>query len=153
MLYKIIIITFLLLVTSCKSETKESVYENSFFKVILNDQCNKLVCIELINIKTSATFSAIPELVVYDDKIPVEGGLVNDYNRLIDNNIESDIENLYSCDSVYSVFTDSINLVFGQESRTVRKNNTINRRFDLGIYNSKLSDFMDGNYTLYAVEE
>ena len=149
-----IIISFLLLTASCIPETKEYVYENSVFRVKLKEQCKNLVGIEVFNLQTASTYSAIPELVVYDDGIPVEGGLVNDYNKLINNDIDSiSMEHIYSCVSVYSIFTDSIHLVFGQESQSLGQNKPTNRRLDLGIYDSKLPDFINGNYTLYAVEE
>ena len=148
-----VIVALLLLSASCITDTKVYIYENSVFRAILTEQCNKLVGMELINLQTGSTYSTSPELSVYDDGVPVEGGLVSDYNKLIDNNLyHENIEDLYSCDSIYDIHTDSINICFGQESKYLGEVKPPHRRFDLVIWKSKLPDFADGEYTLYAVK-
>lgn len=140
------ILALLFLFASCIVGEKEYIYENSNFRVILKEQCRKIVSMQLINLQTLSTYSAITDLIVYDDGIAVEGGIVVDYNTLLNNDIEScKIENLYSCDSLYDIHTDSVVMVLGLERGT-------HRRLDLAIYKSGLSDFRNGNYTLYAVE-
>ena len=140
------IIALLFLFASCIVGEKEYIYENSNFRVVLKEQCRKFICIELINRHTLSTYSAIPDLIIYDDGIAVEGGIVVDYNTLLNDDIKScKIEDLYSCDSLYDSHTDSIIVVFGQEKGT-------HKRLDLAIYKSSLFDFRNGNYTLYAVD-
>lgn len=155
MLYKLnIILGLFLLTVSCSSHTKEHVYENSLFRVILKEQCKKLIRIKLINLHNDSIYSALPELMVYDDGIPIEGGIVDDYNKIIDNDIDPyNMDSSFSCDSIYCIVTDSIHLVFGQESRSYGQNKPTNRRLYLGICNSELSSFVEGYYTLYAVKE
>lgn len=130
---------------SCASELNVYTYENSELRVVLKSDCDKITFIEMINKRNNSTYRAIPQLVMYDDEVPVEGGLVSDYNIMADY-ASLDIKNLYSCDSVYDIKTDSICLDFGQERIT-------HRRLDLYIYNSRLHDFIDGNYTLYVINK
>ena len=150
----IVIFVVLLLSITCIADMKESVYENSVFKVVLKERCNKLVYIELINRQTASTYSALPELIVYDDGVPVEGGLVADYNKLVNDDLNTcNTEDVYSCDSVYSIDADSIRICFGRESRSFGQTRYAYKRLDLNIRDSKLPDFIDGNYTLYIVKE
>lgn len=136
------------------SEAREYVYENYTLRVVIKEQCNKLVSIDLINRHTSSTYFAVPELMVSDDGMPVEGGLVADYNEIINNDLSScNTEDLFSCDSIYHIQTDSIDICFGQESRSLGQRTSALRRLDLSITNSKLPDFADGDYTLYAVKK
>ena len=143
-----------LILSSCVACTKDYVYENSVFRVVLKERNNELVSIELINRQTASTYSAIPKLMIYDDGLPLEGGLVADYNKLIDNDLNScSVEDLYSCDSVYGIEDDLITICFGRESRSLGQIESPNKRLDLNIRDSRLTDFVDGDYTLYTVKE
>ena len=130
------ILIFLLAFISCNvNNVHDVVYESSKFRVVLKVGHEKIDKIELMNRFTQTKISySNPELLVWDDGIPIEGGLIADYNTLLDRDI-------FSCDSIYEIETDSINMVFGLERIT-------NQRLDLSIIKSMLINCPVGDCTL-----
>ncbi len=138
---------------SCVADTKEYVYEYADLKVILKEQCNELVGMELINLQTSSRYFTVPILLLDEDGVPMEGELEYDCNAIIDDDIYSlSNDDIYMCDSLFKIETDSIIIYFEQESRCCGERKTP-RRLNLYIEHSKLRDFADGDYTLYAVKK
>ena len=141
------------LFSSCIADTKEYVYEYADFRVILTEQCKELVCMELINRQTSSRYSAVPILTLDEYGDLMEGEFEIDNNKIIGDDILSiSNDDIFSCDSLYHIETDSICIYFRQESRCLGEKKSP-RRLALYIDHSILRDFIDGDYTLYAVKK
>lgn len=133
-MHKLIIFTIGICLSCSNFNFSKSCYENEIFSVVLTRRNNIIVKLEIKNKDTQFTKSYHTQLILVDGEIP-EGSLQKDYNNPSE-------EILFYCDSAYCVNIKSINLVITLESI----NHT---RMNLIIYESKVSDYKDGLYTLY----
>ncbi len=121
-----------LLSSSCSLGMSFENYENDTYRIMLRQKSDNMVDFIILNKDTQSKMVCTPALVIIDGDIP-EGSLRVDHNRLD--------ECLYQCDSTYCINTDSISIAFALEVSN-------HKRLDLVIYNSRLQDFIDGDYTL-----
>ena len=133
LIYLIILITVLLSFSFSSGITFEN-YENDTYRIILRQQSDSIVDFIIINKNTHSELAYTLKLDIIEGEVPKRNPSV-DYNRY------NDDECLYQCDSTYSVYTDSIHISFALEVSS-------HKRMDLSIFNSRLQDYKDDDYTL-----
>ncbi|MCR5863174.1 hypothetical protein LRS05_14025 [Flavobacterium sp. J372] len=118
---------------SIKSNQDTLVYLNNDYKMTIYSNEKAIYGFKLYNIHTSVKIEGTPEIILVEGEIP-EGSLREDHNN------PQDYKG-YECSSAYQYIANEIKVVFALEKLT-------KDRLDLGIYNSFLNDFSNGDFTL-----
>lgn len=132
-------VVVLIFLFSCNEHAfQKTIYYDDVNFTLQLDKSGKSTCsFILINKTSKEKIYGEASLIIIDDIVP-ECGLVEDYNN-------PDGVVGYQCDSTYSFSDSKINMSFALEIKN-------RKRLDLEIWQSTMSGFPVGGYTLWKID-